>query len=84
MIVAQFTGKQVGESGRRAAPVDTRLKLAACAAPQLEWRSDAQGCGAGALHGAGLAGLCAGQRRAAAQADRAPVRARARWSRPSR
>jgi len=41
-IVAQFTGKPVGELGGARAPVDTRLKLAACAAPQLEWRSEAK------------------------------------------
>jgi flagella basal body P-ring formation protein FlgA len=41
-VVAQFTGKQVGELGGARAPVDTRLKLAHCAAPQLEWRSDAK------------------------------------------
>lgn len=41
-IVAQFTGKAIGEVGGARAPVDTRLKLAACAAPQLEWRSEAK------------------------------------------
>lgn len=41
-IVAQFTGKRLGEQGGARAPVDTRLKLAACAAPQLEWRTDAK------------------------------------------
>ena len=41
-IVAQFTGKPIGELGGARAPVDTRLKLAQCAAPQLEWRSDAR------------------------------------------
>jgi flagella basal body P-ring formation protein FlgA len=41
-IVAQFTGRQVGELGGARAPVDTRLKLAQCAAPQLEWRSEAK------------------------------------------
>ncbi|MBC9034492.1 flagella basal body P-ring formation protein FlgA [Sphingomonas sp. JC676] len=41
-IVTQFTGKQVGELGGARAPVDTRLKLASCAAPQLEWRSEAK------------------------------------------
>jgi len=39
-IVAQFTGMGVGEQGGARAPVDTRLKLQACAAPQLEWRSE--------------------------------------------
>lgn len=38
-IVAQFTGRGIGEIGGARAPVDARLKLAACAAPQLEWRS---------------------------------------------
>ncbi|RYD59237.1 MAG: hypothetical protein EOP60_02355 [Sphingomonadales bacterium] len=41
-IVAQFTGKRVGEQGGARAPVDSRLKLAACSAPQLEWRTDAR------------------------------------------
>lgn len=41
-IVAQFTGKRVGEQGGARAPVDNRLKLAACTAPQLEWRTDAR------------------------------------------
>ena len=41
-IVAQFTGKAIGEQGGARAPVDSRLKLAACAAPQLEWRTPAQ------------------------------------------
>lgn len=40
-IVAQFTGKGVGDRGGAQAPVDKRLKLAACAAPQLDWRTDA-------------------------------------------
>jgi flagella basal body P-ring formation protein FlgA len=39
-VVAQFTGRQVGELGGARAPVDTRLKLAACPAPQLEWRNE--------------------------------------------
>ncbi len=41
-IFAQLTCPQVGELGGARAPVDTRLKLAQCAAPQLEWRSDAR------------------------------------------
>jgi flagella basal body P-ring formation protein FlgA len=41
-IVGQFTGKTIGEPGGARAPVDARLKLDACAAPQLAWRSDAQ------------------------------------------
>ncbi|RYE03095.1 MAG: hypothetical protein EOP61_06080 [Sphingomonadales bacterium] len=41
-IVAQFTGKAIGEVGGARAPVDSRLKLASCAAPQLEWRTLAQ------------------------------------------
>lgn len=40
-IVAQFTGKPVGTIGGARAPVDARLRLAACPAPQLEWRSPA-------------------------------------------
>ena len=41
-VVAQFTGKAIGEIGGARTPVDPRLKLAACAAPQLEWRTDAR------------------------------------------
>jgi flagellar basal body P-ring formation protein FlgA len=41
-VVAQFTGKAIGDLGGARAPVDNRLKLAACAAPQLEWRSEAK------------------------------------------
>lgn len=41
-VVAQFTGKALGEQGGARAPVDKRLKLQACAAPQLEWRSEAK------------------------------------------
>lgn len=41
-IVAQFTGAAVGEQGGARAPVDKRLKLQPCAAPQLEWRSAAK------------------------------------------
>lgn len=40
-IVAQFTGHAIGEEGGARAPVDPRLKLAPCPAPQLDWRSDA-------------------------------------------
>jgi flagella basal body P-ring formation protein FlgA len=40
-IVAQFTGRAIGEEGGARTPVDPRLKLAACAAPQLGWRTDA-------------------------------------------
>lgn len=40
-IVAQFTGHNIGQMGGAIAPVDTRLKLANCAAPQLEWHTDA-------------------------------------------
>ncbi|WHU01665.1 flagella basal body P-ring formation protein FlgA [Sphingomonas sp. NIBR02145] len=39
-VVAQFTGKSVGEQGGAIAPIDARLKLTRCAAPQLEWRSE--------------------------------------------
>lgn len=41
-IVMQFTGRQIGESGGARTPVDPRLKLAACAFPQLSWRTDAR------------------------------------------
>lgn len=41
-FVSQFTGRSVGQEGGARAPVDTRLKLAACAAPQLSWRTEAK------------------------------------------
>ena len=41
-IVAQFTGHEIGQQGGARTPVDTRLKLAPCAAPQLSWRTDAK------------------------------------------
>jgi flagellar basal body P-ring formation protein FlgA len=41
-IVGQFTGKDIGELGGARTPVDARLKLAACTAPQLSWRTEAQ------------------------------------------
>ena len=41
-IVAQFTGRQVGEMGGARTPVDIRLKLASCTAPQLAWRTEAK------------------------------------------
>lgn len=41
-IVAQFTGKPIGAEGGARAAVDARLRLAPCAAPQLEWRSEAK------------------------------------------
>ncbi len=39
-IVAQFTGHDIGQEGGARAPVDKRLKLASCPAPQLSWRTD--------------------------------------------
>lgn len=39
-IVAQFTGHGIGQEGGARAPVDARLKLASCSAPQLSWRTD--------------------------------------------
>lgn len=39
-IVAQFTGHPIGQMGGARAAVDTRLKLASCAAPQLEWHTE--------------------------------------------
>jgi flagella basal body P-ring formation protein FlgA len=42
MVVAQFTGKALGEAGGAVAPVDARLKLAPCPAPQLSWRTEAR------------------------------------------
>ncbi|MES2441666.1 MAG: flagella basal body P-ring formation protein FlgA [Pseudomonadota bacterium] len=41
-IVSQFTGRTIGQEGGARAPVDTRLKLASCAAPQLSWRTEAK------------------------------------------
>lgn len=41
-VVAQFTGQSVGAQGGARAPVDKRLKLQSCAAPQLEWHSAAK------------------------------------------
>jgi flagellar basal body P-ring formation protein FlgA len=41
-VVAQFTGKPIGELGGARTPIDKRLKLQPCAAPQLEWRSAAK------------------------------------------
>lgn len=41
-IVAQFTGKEIGEKGGARTAVDPRLKLAVCTAPQLSWRTDDQ------------------------------------------
>ena len=38
-LVAQFTGNAIGDTGGARAPVDKRLKLASCAAPQLDWRT---------------------------------------------
>jgi flagella basal body P-ring formation protein FlgA len=39
-IVAQFTGHDIGREGGARTPVDARLKLAPCAAPQLSWRTE--------------------------------------------
>lgn len=41
-IVAQFTGHGIGETGGARTPVDARLKLASCTAPQLSWYGDAK------------------------------------------
>lgn len=40
--VEQFTGHAIGEDGGALTRVDTRLKLAQCALPQLEWRGTAK------------------------------------------
>lgn len=40
--VARFTGHRLGEPGGARAAVDPRLRLAACAAPAIEWRSAAR------------------------------------------
>ncbi|NML08130.1 hypothetical protein HHL13_20250 [Sphingomonas sp. G-3-2-10] len=41
-IVAQFTGRPIGQEGGARTAIDSRLKLAACPAPQLEWRNEAK------------------------------------------
>lgn len=41
-LVEQFAGAPIGMEGGARAPVDKRLKLAACEAPQLSWRSAAE------------------------------------------
>ena len=40
-IVSQFTGQRIGAIGGARSAVDSRLRLARCPAPQLEWRSEA-------------------------------------------
>ena len=42
VAVAAFTGQAAGTQGGARAPVDPRLKLAACPLPQLDWRSGYQ------------------------------------------
>ena len=39
--VAAFTGRAIGEEGGARAPVDARLRLAACPTVALSWRTDA-------------------------------------------
>ena len=39
--VAAFTGRPIGEEGGARAPVDPRLKLAACPMVSMAWRTDA-------------------------------------------
>ncbi|MCW4462490.1 flagella basal body P-ring formation protein FlgA [Sphingomonas sp. BT-65] len=41
-LVEQFAGAPIGDMGGARAPVDKRLKLAACDAPELSWRSAAE------------------------------------------
>lgn len=41
-LVEQFAGAPIGMEGGARTPVDKRLKLAACADPQLSWRSPAE------------------------------------------
>lgn len=41
-LVEQFAGAPIGDVGGARAPVDKRLKLAACDAPELSWRSAAE------------------------------------------
>lgn len=40
--VAAFTGKPAGSEGGARAAVDARLRLAACAAPDISWQSERQ------------------------------------------
>jgi flagellar basal body P-ring formation protein FlgA len=40
-LVSQFTGQSIGREGGAQAPVDARLRLASCPAPQLAWRTEA-------------------------------------------
>ena len=42
VAVAAFTGHAVGEEGGARTAVDTRLKLARCPLPQLDWRGAAE------------------------------------------
>lgn len=41
-LVEQFAGAPIGMEGGARAPVDKRLRLAACDAPELSWRSAAE------------------------------------------
>jgi flagella basal body P-ring formation protein FlgA len=41
-LVEQFAGAPIGQEGGARAAIDKRLKLAACADPQLSWRSAAE------------------------------------------
>lgn len=41
-LVERFAGAPIGAEGGARAPVDARLKLAACDAPELSWRSPAE------------------------------------------
>lgn len=42
LLVERFAGAPIGAEGGARAAVDKRLKLAACDAPQLSWRSPAE------------------------------------------
>lgn len=42
VAVAAFTGHAIGEEGGARTAVDTRLKLAACTLPELDWRGTNQ------------------------------------------
>lgn len=41
-LVERFAGAPIGAEGGARAPVDARLKLATCDAPELSWRSPAE------------------------------------------
>ena len=80
--VATFTGKPAGVEGGARAAVDARLRLAACAAPELSWQSERHSavvvrCAAPAwrIYVPVIASAVAAVRPAAAASVAAPLRA---------